>query len=168
MPSAALSVVIPAPQQAVFELLHDYRRRREWDTLLDAAHLEPSGAAAGVGVVAVCRGRARVGGMTLRTRYITFRPPDVAAVLLEQPSGCFATFAAAIRHSAIEDGQSPPGGSLLTYRVRFSARPRCLRWLLEPLMQTIFIWETRRRLAALARALAPSRRATAGSPYDGT
>lgn len=32
--------IIPAPSRAVFDLIHDYSRRLEWDTLLRAAYLD--------------------------------------------------------------------------------------------------------------------------------
>jgi hypothetical protein len=40
MAHSEISEVIPAPSSAVFDLLHDYKRRLEWDTLLQAAYLE--------------------------------------------------------------------------------------------------------------------------------
>ena len=39
MPHGSVSEIIPAPAGAVFDLLHDYERRLEWDTLLSAAYL---------------------------------------------------------------------------------------------------------------------------------
>ena len=52
-----VSLVIPAPADDVFDLVHDYGRRLEWDTLLRAAYLTDGHAAAGVGVTSVCVGR---------------------------------------------------------------------------------------------------------------
>jgi hypothetical protein len=40
MPRAIEAIVIPAASAAVFDLVHDYARRREWDTLLRAAYLD--------------------------------------------------------------------------------------------------------------------------------
>lgn len=37
---ARVAVEMPAPAEDVFDLLHDYGRRLEWDTLLRAARLE--------------------------------------------------------------------------------------------------------------------------------
>jgi len=41
----------------------------------------------------------------------------------------------------------------VTYTYNFTARPRCLRFVLEPLMALIFRWETQKRLGALRRHL---------------
>jgi hypothetical protein len=37
MAHGEVTEIIPAPSQAVFDLIHDYSRRLEWDTLLQAA-----------------------------------------------------------------------------------------------------------------------------------
>ena len=42
-----VSAVIPAPAGDVFDLIHDYSRRLEWDTLLRAAYLDDGFTAAG-------------------------------------------------------------------------------------------------------------------------
>jgi hypothetical protein len=41
MPTTEIREIIPASADEVFELLHDYKRRLEWDTLLSEAYLEP-------------------------------------------------------------------------------------------------------------------------------
>lgn len=56
----------------------------------------------------------------------------------------FHTWAASIRHEAIDQDTSR-----ITYKFHFTARPRFLRFILEPVMQQIFLWETRKRLQAL-------------------
>ncbi len=139
---------MPASCEDVFALLHDYPRRLTWDTLLSAAYLEGGAIQAGKGVVSVCVGRRSLGRIALRTEYVTFEPPKVAAVkMLNQPP-FFGTWAASIRHEP--DGR---GGSSVTYTYNFTARPRCLRFVLEPLMALIFRWETQKRLGALRRHL---------------
>jgi len=40
MAHGEISEVLPANSSVVFDLLHDYKRRLEWDTLLSAAYLE--------------------------------------------------------------------------------------------------------------------------------
>ena len=47
MPHGEVSETIPAPSSAVFDLLHDYARRLEWDTLLQSAYLDDGHTAAG-------------------------------------------------------------------------------------------------------------------------
>jgi hypothetical protein len=144
MPTAEIREIMPAPADAVFALLHDYRRRLEWDTLLREAYLEEGFDEARRGAISVCRGKAILGGFALRTQYVSFEKGKVAAVkMLNQPP-FFDSFAASIRHLKIDDYQSE-----IIYKVNFSAKPPCLRAILHPLMRAVFVWETRRRLKAL-------------------
>lgn len=144
MPTAEIKEIIPAPATAVFELIHDYRRRLEWDTLLQEAYLEPEFSEANRGAISVCRGKWILGGFALRTQYVSFEKGKVAAVkLLNQPP-FFASFAASIRHIEIDADHSE-----VIYKVNFTAKPRLLRLILHPLMRVVLVWETRKRLKAL-------------------
>ena len=144
MPISEIKEVIPAPATEVFDLLHDYRRRLEWDTLLQKAYLEDDFPEACKGAISVCQGRVILGGFALRTEYVSFERGKVAAVkMLNQPP-FFDTFAASIRHADIGDNESE-----IIYKVNFTARPKFLRPILHPLMKAVFAWETRRRLASL-------------------
>ncbi|MGI8697624.1 MAG: SRPBCC family protein [Mycobacteriales bacterium] len=155
---------LPASCEEAFDLIHDYPRRLEWDTLLRAAWTE-DGAVPAAGVVATCTARRSLGGLSFRTRYKVFRRPEVAAVRLESPVLVFQAWGASIRHSRRADG-----GSDVEYAMTFTCRPRLLAPLLEPVVGAAFCWETRRRLAALRRALASGLRGSAphpGAPADG-
>lgn len=136
--------IIPAPAEAVFDVIHDYDRRLEWDTLLQDAYLEPAFSEAGIGAISVCRGRTILGGIALRTRYVSFQRGKVAAVEMLNRPPFFEKFAASIRHSAAGDGCSE-----VIYKVNFTARPRWLNPLIHPPMIAIFKWETKKRLKAL-------------------
>ncbi|MES2706757.1 MAG: SRPBCC family protein [Verrucomicrobiota bacterium] len=144
MKNGKVTDIIPAPAAEVFALLHNYDRRLEWDTLLSSARLDSEFPAAAKGAVSTCRGRWALGGIALRTRYVTFHPGEVAAVEMVNRPAFFDTFAASIRHRNV-----PEGGSEITYQFRFSARPVWLRKVLEPVMARIFRWETGKRLKAL-------------------
>ncbi|MEJ7596312.1 MAG: SRPBCC family protein [Kofleriaceae bacterium] len=145
MRRGSVTATIPASAAAVFALVHDYGRRLEWDTLLRAAYLEPGHPVAAKGAISVCVGRRTLGGLALRTRYVAFDPPKVAAVEMINAPPLFATWAASIRH--VELG---PDESRITYTFHFRARPRWLAWLFEPIMLVMFRWETRKRLRALS------------------
>ncbi|MGI8788316.1 MAG: SRPBCC family protein [Pyrinomonadaceae bacterium] len=146
MPTAEIKETIPAPAEEVFELLHDYKRRLEWDTLLQEAYLEPEFEKSERGAISVCRGKTILGGFAIRTVYVSFEPGKVAAVkMLNQPP-FFDTFAASIRHRKIDDAHSE-----IIYKVNFTAKPRFLRPILNPIMRRVFVWETRRRLKALKK-----------------
>ncbi len=144
MPTAEIKETIPASAAEVFDLLHDYERRLEWDTLLQKAYLEDDFPESCKGAISVCQGRAIFGGFALRTQYVTFERGKVAAVkMLNQPP-FFDTFAASIRHSDIGENRSD-----IVYKVNFTAKPKFLRWILHPIMNAVFVWETKKRLAGL-------------------
>ncbi|HEY0459283.1 MAG TPA: SRPBCC family protein [Pyrinomonadaceae bacterium] len=136
--------VITASAIEVFDLLHDYDRRLEWDTLLQKAYLENDFPESCKGAISVCQGKAILGGFALRTQYVSFERGKVAAVkMLNQPP-FFKTFAASIRHADTGENQSE-----IIYKVNFTSSPEFLRWILHPIMRIIFVWETRKRLASL-------------------
>lgn len=144
MPAAEIREIIPASTEAVFELLHDYKRRLEWDTLLQEAYLEPEFEKSDKGAISVCRGKRILGGFAVRTEYVSFEKGKVAAVKMLNRPPFFESFAASIRHFDIDDEHSE-----VVYKVNFTAKPRWLRPILNPLMRAVFVWETRKRLEAL-------------------
>ncbi len=144
MAHGSISAIIPAPSQAVFDLLHDYNRRLEWDTLLRAAYLEDGHTQAGKGVTSVCIGRRSLGSLTFKTIYVTFEPPTRAAVKLVNTPPWFASWAATIQHQDLAAQESR-----ITYTFHFTVKPRLLQPMLDPLLERIFAWETQRRLRAL-------------------
>lgn len=143
----AVSEEMPASCEVVFDLVHDYARRLEWDTLLRAAFVEGA-AAAGTGAVAVCSGRWLVGGLTMRTVYVSFQRGVVAAVKMVNRPPFFERWAASIRHEPLGTDRSR-----VVYTYQFRARPAWLAFALEPLLALAFRVETRRRLRALRAAL---------------
>lgn len=148
MPSATVTQKMPVAADQVFAVLHDYSRRLEWDTLLRDARLTRGHLRAEKGATSLCVGKALGGLVGIETRYVTFRPGELAAVEMLNCPPFFEKFAASIRHHNL------PDGSLATYKLHFTARPRPLRWLLEPIMLIYLRHETQRRLQALAAFLA--------------
>jgi hypothetical protein len=137
---------MPAPSEVVFDLIHDYDRRLEWDTLLSEAYIDDENGAtkADKGVTTVCVGKTSLGKIALRTIYVSFDRPTVAAVKMVNRPMFFDTWAASIRHEDL-----PVGGSRVTYTFNFTGRPK----LVEPIMLRVFEWETRKRLKALREFL---------------
>lgn len=144
MPHGSVKETISASSVRVFRLLHDYSRRVEWDTLLQDARLCDDWAEPQLHATSVCKGRWYLGGIEMKTEYISFNAPEVAAVRLVSRPPFFETFAASIRHRDVGDDVS-----CVEYNYDFTARPSWLRWLLHPLMAVVFRWETQRRLRAL-------------------
>ncbi|MFO1019725.1 MAG: SRPBCC family protein [Planctomycetales bacterium] len=153
MPHGVISHILPASAARVFEVLHDYTRRLEWDPLLQEATLTDGWQQAQLHATSLCVGRRSLGGLPLKTRYISFSPGKVAAVKMINRPPLFETFAASIRHADLPDGTSR-----LTYAYNFTARPRWLRPILHPLISLAFSLETHRRLASLRRYLTKNSR----------
>jgi hypothetical protein len=99
----------------VFQLLHDYHRRAEWDTLLRDARLCPGWSRAQLHATSVCTGRWFLGGIALKTEYVSFKPPAVAAVKMLNRPVFFEAFAATIRHR-----DTVGGGSSVEYIYHFT------------------------------------------------
>jgi hypothetical protein len=91
----------------------------------------------------------------MRTRFVNYRPGQVAAAVLVEPAGCFHWWAASMRHRDIDEKSSQ-----LIYTFGVQLRPRWLGRVLDPLVNRIFEWETRNRFAAMAGYL----RIRAGEP----
>jgi Polyketide cyclase / dehydrase and lipid transport len=134
-----VSEVVAASCEVAFDVVHDYERRLQWDPLLRGAFIVGGGLA----------GKGAVGGLRIETIYISFQRGVVAAVKMVNQPALFETWAASIRHEAVDRGRSR-----VTYTWSFKARPRWLAFALEPLLALIFHYETRRRLRALGRFLA--------------
>ena len=162
MPHGTVSQIVPAPSAVVFALLHDYQRRLEWDTLLSAAYLDDGFTAAAKGATSVCVGRWHLGRIALKTEYVAFDSPRLAAVKMINRPPLFDAWAASIHHEDLDEHSSR-----VTYTWTFTARPRALRWLLEPVMNRLFHFETKKRLAALAKFLASNRSGQVENPTYG-
>lgn len=144
MPKSSKSETIPGSAHAVFEVVHDYGRRLEWDTLLQKAYIEDGSKKADVGVVTLCKAKGFLGRIEMRTRYVSFKPGKVAAVTLVNRPPFFESFAASIRHFEGDENHSE-----IVYEYNFKARPAVLRPLLHPVMKLLLDWETMKRLRAL-------------------
>ena len=155
MPHGSVTSTIPATSAEVFRLLHDYQRRLEWDSLLQAAYFVDGYTEAQLHAKTVCQGRPLLGGIALETEYVSFDPPRVAAVRMVNRPWFFDNFAATIRHLDLPDGSSQ-----IEYKYNFTARPWWLRWALHPIMGLVFRYETRKRLTSLAAFFANAARET--------
>ena len=147
MPSATISQAMPRPAEEVFDLLHDYSRRLNWDTLLRVARLTRGHVESKKGATSLCVGKPLFGLIGIETKYVTFSRGSIAAVKMINRPPFFEHFAASIRHEETEHG------SMLVYKLQFVARPAVLRWFLHPLMLVFLRYETAKRLKALAAYL---------------
>lgn len=144
---AVVRQVLPVPAEVAFDAVHHYPSRLSWDTLLREA-FTVDGAEPARGVESVCRARWGLGGMSFRTRYVTFLRPGLAAVTLTSRSRLFPVWAASMRHKDLEGGRSE-----VVYTLTFTGGPGVLRRPVEVVALKAFTWETRRRLRALSAHL---------------
>jgi len=162
MPTASITEKMPCCSVVVFDLLHDYSRRLKWDTLLRGARFTRGHTVAKTGATTLCVGKPFFGMIGIETTYLTFDRGVIAAVNMINRPPFFDSLAASIRH------QDLPQGSSVTYKLTFRARPRFLRWILEPLMTSILSRETERRLKALSAYLASDRAQESTQPSQQT
>jgi polyketide cyclase/dehydrase/lipid transport protein len=142
--SAEASIDIQASPEEVFDLIHDYGRRLEWDTFLREACVLDGAGRAGLGVKTRCTARSGFGGLAMETVYVSFDRPRVAAVKMTGGPGILMRFAASIRQAEIGCGVTR-----VTYRFNLSTKPGWLRSILDRLATALFLRETRHRLRAL-------------------
>jgi len=144
MPTGTASIEINASPGVVFDLIHDYPGRLDWDPFLRSAVLLNGSLKADHGVTSRCAAKYSAGGMSMDTVYVSFDRPHVAAVRMIRGPWCFKNFAATIRHTEVSANRST-----VTYIVNFTVTPSWLRFLLTPVINWIFVRETRARLVAL-------------------
>jgi hypothetical protein len=152
MRKGSYSTEIGASPEEVFDVVHDYERRLEWDSMLSEAKLLAGETVAKVGVRSLCTGTWKTAFLALETEYVRFEPGEVAAVKLTNRPLFFEHFAATIRHDAVGESRSRT-----TYIYSFRARPRFLAPLLEPIMDLMLAREVRHRLRGLRHFLESGR-----------
>jgi hypothetical protein len=144
-----LTLTMPATAEAAFEAFHNHAKRLEWDTLLSDAYVEGGGSHPYPGAISYNLGRGWKRFFAMRTRFVNYQPPTIAAAVIDAPTGLFELWAASMRHSNVGDGTS-----LLHYTFSIRLRPRWLGRVLDPMVIWLFERETRQRFAAMAAYLA--------------
>ncbi len=135
-----LTLTMPGSAADAFEAFHNHEKRLRWDTLLSSAQVEGGGTHPYVGANT---GRGWMRGLSMRTRFVSYRPPELAAAATVGPAGPIAFWAASMHHRDTEAGKSE-----LIYT--FSLRLRPSLRLFDALAAWIFERESRRRFAAMA------------------
>ena len=148
MRSLEEAIEIRASAEAIFDLIHDYARRLDWDPFLREACLLEGAEVADLGVKARCTARNGFAGLAMETVYVSFDRPRVAAVKMTKGPAVLETFAASLRQEDVG-----PGVTRVTHRFHFSTRPRWLHAIAAPIAAALFRREVRERLEALRRHL---------------
>jgi hypothetical protein len=139
------SILIRATPAQLFALTQDYRRRLDWDPFLKEAYLLDGAMEAGVGVRAHCVARS---GLAMQTEYVSFNPPWTTAVTMTKGPWFIETFSGSWRFREETEGRTR-----VHFRYYLRARPRWSAALVTPVIGFVFGRDTKRRLAALKRAV---------------
>jgi len=124
----------------LFQLMHDYGLRAQWDTFTRSFLVDSDAAGQGQ----VVRSISKNNGLSMDTVYVSFQPGKVAAVKMLKGPYIFDTFAGSWNFRQIE-----PQRTHVVFSYSMSARPRWLSWLLTPVVVFFFQRETRKRTASL-------------------
>lgn len=139
-----LEFPMPASEAVVFDAFHYHLWRRRWDSLVSATHIQGSAPCPFVGAVSDNAGAGVLQRLSMRTQFISYDRPRVAAAAMLGRSFPFTRWAASMRHRS-----AGPNRSVLVYVYSFEVGPACLAWLLEPVVEGVFHWQTRRRFGRL-------------------
>ncbi len=140
---------MPASEAVVFDAFHYHHWRSRWDSLVSETRVEGGAPCPYVGAVTANTAAGLLRGLSMRTKFVSFDRPKVAAASMVGRSFPFARWAASMRHRPIGSRQS-----VLIYTYNFEVSPRALRWVIGPAIRCMFDWETRRRFLRLQRFLA--------------
>jgi hypothetical protein len=140
---------MPASEAVVFDAFHHHQWRLRWDSLVRATSVQGGAPCPFVGAVTESAGAGLLRALSMRTRFVSFDRPRVAAATMVGRSFPFRRWAASMQHRG--DG---PGRSVLIYTYNLEVGPGMLRWLLEPPVVWAFNWQTRRRFGRLQNFLA--------------
>lgn len=135
---------MPASEAIVFDAFHYHLWRARWDSLVSATHVLGGAPCPFVGAVTENAGAGALRGLSMRTQFVSYDRPHVAAASMLGQSFPFTRWAASMRHRA-----AGPQQSVLIYTYTFEVGPSWLRWVMAPLVECIFSWQTRRRFARL-------------------
>lgn len=134
------STTVAKPAETLFWLSQDYNRRLEWDKYLSEAYLLGSATVAAVGAESFCRNRS---GSVLVSKYISFSPPSHAAVQMSSGPWVLSKFGGTWRFESIDERSTK-----VRFIYNFKARPAVLKWLMEPIIGSLYRRDMQRRLAA--------------------
>jgi len=143
-------MIFPMPARAdiVFDAFHYHEWRCQWDSLVRRTSVESGAPCPSVGAITENLGAGPLRALSMRTQFVSYDRPVIAAAAMVDRSFPFAQWAASMRHQ--EQG---PDQSLLIYTYTFQVGPAAFRAVLEPLVDWIFVRKTRQRFLRLAQFL---------------
>ena len=135
---------MPANDAVVFDAFHYRCWRQRWDSLVSDTQISGGAECPFVGAQTDNVGASWMRPLSMRTEFVSYQRPHLAAARNIGRSFPFSRWAASMQHRS-----TGPDSSLLIYTYTFEVWPRPLRWLMEPVVQRVFDWQTRRRFARL-------------------
>jgi len=141
---------MPAPAEVVFDAFHYHLWKHQWDSLVRRTQVQGGAPCPHVGAVSTNAGAGLLRGLSMQTEFVSYDRPRLAAAAMRGRSFPFARWAASMRH--IPTGSD--GGSLLVYTYTLETSPACLRWLMEPVVDRVFLRATRKRFQRFTAWLA--------------
>jgi hypothetical protein len=140
---------MPASAEAVFDAFHYHHWRMRWDSLVSDTYVVGGAPCPFVGAITHNAAAGLLRGLSMRTQFISFDRPRLAAATMVGQSFPFTRWAASMRHQA-----AGPGQSMMVYTYSFEVAPHFFRWIIGPFVEAMFYWQTRRRFARLRDFLA--------------
>ncbi|OYU46742.1 MAG: hypothetical protein CFE44_00485 [Burkholderiales bacterium PBB4] len=144
MGSRKLSFDMPAESAVVFDAFHYHHWRHQWDSLVESTAVVCGAPCPYPGALTQRQGNGCLGALSMRTRFVTYAPPRLAAARMEGECFPFERWAASMRHVELA-----PSGSTLIYTYSLDTRPRWARWWMAPMVDLVFQYQTRKRFRRL-------------------
>lgn len=148
MAHGKLTFPMPARADIVFDAFHYHEWKIQWDSLVRDTQVLDGSSCPSVGAVTENAGAGALHALSMRTRFIQYDRPLLAAATMVGRSFPFVHWAASMRHEPVGSGHSQ-----LVYTYTFRTGPRLLRWFMEPLVNWVFIRKTRDRFQRLEKFL---------------
>lgn len=143
-------IVFPMPVscEVVFDVFHYHHWRARWDSLVSHTEVDGGAPCPHVGAVSHNIGSGLLGRLSMRTEFVSYQRPRLAAARMLCTSFPFSKWAASIRHEP-----AAGGSSVLIYTYNIEAGPRMLRWLIEPMVHHMFRRQTVKRFERMCAFL---------------
>lgn len=139
---------MPAPCDVVFDIFHYQMWRARWDSLVKGTVIVGGAPCPSVGAINEVAAGGMLRGLSMRTEFISYQRPRVAAARMVGRSFPFAKWAASMKHEAVDADRS-----VMIYTYTIETGPAPLRWLMEPLVSRMFEAQTRKRFASMRQFL---------------
>ena len=144
-----LEFPMPACAEVVFDAFHYYQWRARWDSLVSDTRVVGGAPCPSQGAVTENTGAGMLRSLSMRTQFVSYDRPRLAAAKMLGLAFPFTQWAASMRHRS-----TGLNTSVLVYTYTFEVGPAVLRPFLSPVVAWVFARQTRRRFARLHAFLA--------------